>query len=227
MALANIKHVGQLVNTQKRVVVVFRELPDEPNTCLVVDTDSLVDWMHDNVITAVESPGAQACANFYEYAERTVFTDGSNMLQTLHKRNLLQPVPTANVVMTPNNSVQLPLDELNAIIREQTDGAPVVAPPTDQLGMAGQEQETLTESAAPEVPTMANPDPAAVEVNDVDLAQTMIAQADQFMAEAERLRAEAYELNPALKPKRGRKSKAQVEAEQAAAAAVASQNVTA
>lgn len=227
MALANIKHVGQLVNTQKRVVVVFRELPDEPNTCLVVDTDSLVDWMHDNVITAVESPGAQACANFYEYAERTVFTDGSNMLQTLHKRNLLQPVPTANVVMTPNNSVQLPLDELNAIIREQTDGAPVVAPPTDQLGMAGQEQETLTESSAPEVPTMANPDPAAVEVNDVDLAQTMIAQADQFMAEAERLRAEAYELNPALKPKRGRKSKAQVEAEQAAAAAVASQNVTA
>jgi len=227
MALANIKHVGQLVNTQKRVVVVFRELPDEPNTCLVVDTDSLVDWMHDNVITAVESPGAQACANFYEYAERTVFTDGSNMLQTLHKRNLLQPVPTANVVMTPNNSVQLPLDELNAIIREQTDGAPVVAPPTDQLGMAGQEQETLTESVAPEVPTMANPDPAAVEVNDVDLAQTMIAQADQFMAEAERLRAEAYELNPALKPKRGRKSKAQVEAEQAAAAAVASQNVTA
>lgn len=227
MALANIKHVGQLVNTQKRVVVVFRELPDEPNTCLVVDTDSLVDWMHDNVITAVESPGAQACANFYEYAERTVFTDGSNMLQTLHKRNLLQPVPTANVVMTPNNSVQLPLDELNAIIREQTDGAPVVAPPTDQLGMAGQEQETLTESAAPEVPTIANPDPAAVEVNDVDLAQTMIAQADQFMAEAERLRAEAYELNPALKPKRGRKSKAQVEAEQAAAAAVASQNVTA
>ena len=227
MALANIKHVGQLVNTQKRVVVVFRELPDEPNTCLVVDTDSLVDWMHDNVITAVESPGAQACANFYEYAERTVFTDGSNMLQTLHKRNLLQPVPTANVVMTPNNSVQLPLDELNAIIREQTDGAPVVAPPTDQLGMAGQEQETLTESSAPEVPTMANPDPAAVEVNDVDLAQTMIAQADQFMAEAERLRAEAYELNPALKPKRGRKSKALVEAEQAAEAAVASQNVTA
>ena len=208
-------------------MVVFRELPDEPNTCLVVDTDSLVDWMHDNVITAVESPGAQACANFYEYAERTVFTDGSNMLQTLHKRNLLQPVPTANVVMTPNNSVQVPLDELNAIIREQTNGAPVVAPPTDQLGMAGKEQETLTESAAPEVPTMANPDPAAVEVNDLDLAQTMIAQADQFMAEAERLRAEAYELNPALKPKRGRKSKAQVEAEQAAAAAVASQNVTA
>ena len=26
----NIKHVGQLINTQRRVVVVFREVPDEP-----------------------------------------------------------------------------------------------------------------------------------------------------------------------------------------------------
>ena len=54
------------------------------------------------------------------------------------------------------------------------------------------------------------------------MAQTLLAQADQFAAEAERLRQEAYELNPSLKPKRGRKSKAQLEAEAAAAAAVAS-----
>lgn len=222
MALANIKHVGQLVNTQKRVVVVFRELPDDPTHCLVVDTDSLPDWMHDNVIDAVESPGAQACANFYEYAERTVFTDGSNMLQTLHKSNRLQLQETSNVVMTPNNSVQVPLDELNTIINEQTGGAPVVTPPEDQLGMAGQEEQDLNESVRPEVPSMTNPDPAAVEVDDVDMAQTLLAQADQFAAEAERLRQEAYELNPSLKPKRGRKSKAQLEAEAAAAAAVAS-----
>ncbi len=215
----NIKHVGQLVNTQKKVVVVFRELPDDPNHCLVVDTDALPDWMHDNVITAVESPGAQASANFFEYAERTVFTDGTNMLQTLHNTNRLQHVATANVIMTPNNTIQLPLDELNNIIREQTDGAPIVSPPEDQLGMAGKEE--LTESVAPEAPSMTNPDPGPVEIDDVDMAQTLIAQADQFAAEADRLRQQAYELNPDLKPKRGRKSKAQLEAEAAAAAAVA------
>jgi len=217
----NIKHVGQLVNTQKKVVVVFRELPDDADHCLVVDTDALPDCMHDNIITAVESPGAQACANFYEYAERTVFTDGTNMLQTLHQTNRLQHQKTSNVVMTPNNTVQISLDELNSIIREQTDGEPVVSPPEDQLGMAGQESETLTESTAPEMPSVANPDPGPVEIDDVDMAQTLIAQADQFAAEAERLRQQAYELNPDLKPKRGRKSKAQLEAEAAAAAAVA------
>ena len=209
----NTKHVGQLINKQKRIVVVFRELPDDPTQCLVVDTDSLPDWMHDNLIDAVESPGAQNSANFYEYEERTIFSDGSNMLQTLHSTNRLQKHATDNVVMTPNNSVNIGLTELNGIIREQNGGAPVVTPPTDQLGMANKTPdmeivEDVTPSDAPDI-------------TDVDLAQTMIAQADQFAQEADRLRKEAYELNPDLKPKRGRKSKAQVDAEAAAKAAVA------
>ena len=46
--MANIKHVGHIINTQKRCVVVFREIPDEPESALVVDTDALTDWMHDD-----------------------------------------------------------------------------------------------------------------------------------------------------------------------------------
>ena len=104
----NIKHTGLLVNTGKRVVVVFRELPDDPTQCLVVDTEAVPDWMHDDIHNAVESPGAQATGNFYEYAERTVFTDGTNMLQTLHTTGRLMKTPTDNVKMTPNNSVSIP-----------------------------------------------------------------------------------------------------------------------
>ena len=33
--MANIKHVGQIINTQRRCVVVFREVPDEPENCLI------------------------------------------------------------------------------------------------------------------------------------------------------------------------------------------------
>ena len=51
----NIKHVGKLSNTGKKVVVVFRELPDDPENCLVVDTDALPDWFHDDIINAVMS----------------------------------------------------------------------------------------------------------------------------------------------------------------------------
>lgn len=178
-----------LVNTGKRVVVVFRELPDDPTQCLVVDTEAVPDWMHDDIHNAVESPGAQATGNFYEYAERTVFTDGTNMLQTLHTTGRLMKTPTDNVKMTPNNSVSIGLTELNNIIREDTD-KPVVSPPEDEVMMAGKD---VTESA---------PAPAASNdgLTDTDLAKNMLAQAKGFETEAKSLKAQAYELAPGLKP---------------------------
>jgi hypothetical protein len=190
----SLKHVGQLINTQKRVVVVFREVPDEPDNCLVVDTESLPDWMHDDVIRAVESPGAQNSSNFYDYAGRTVFTDGSNMLQSLHSRGLLQKQATANVMMIPNRSTKIRLDELNTIIREQTGNEPVVSDKTDDLGMAGKDVN----------PTAPNTNEV---ISDTDIAKNMLTQAEQFESEAKRLREEAFDMAPDLRPKRGRKSK--------------------
>lgn len=193
----NIKHVGRLKNTQRRVIVVFREVPEDENFCLVVDTDALPDWMHDDVINAVETPGAQASANFYEYAQRTVFTDGSNMLNTLHKTNRLSKQPTDNVVMTPNSSVKIGLDELNTIIREQTGGEPAVKEPDDQLKMANKSTDTTARAAQPAKTDI---------VDNTDMAKNMLTQAETFAQEAERLREEAYSLDPALKPKRGKKA---------------------
>lgn len=194
------KHVGQIKNTQKRVVVMFRELPGDPDHCLVVDTDALPDWMHDGVINAVESPGAQQCANFYEYAQRTVFADGTNMLNTLHAQDRLSKQATTNIVMTPNNSVKLPLNELNDLIREQTGGAPVVSPDDSQLGVASSDA-----ARKPLEPSTAQ---KADVVDNTAIAQNMLSQAEQFRAEAERLTNEAYEMEPSLKPKRGRKKAA-------------------
>lgn len=225
--MANIKHVGQIINTQRRCVVVFREVPDEEDSCLVVDTDALSDWMHDDVINAVESPGAQASPNFYEYAQRTMFTDGSNMLQTMNARNILQKVKTDNIMMTPNQTSKVKLSELNSIIKENNKGAPVVSPEVDpnQLGMAGKDvSDTITESADPALnagnydpapamttePTMA-PSTEGV-LGDAEVAKGMISQAEYFEGEASRLRTEAYALDETLKPKRGRPAKAKTEA---------------
>ena len=192
----NIKHVGQIVNTQKRCVVVFRELPDDPNQCLVVDTDALPDWMHDDVINASESPGAQASANFYEYAERTVMADGTNMLQALHKTGRLLKTPTDNVKMTPNNAVSIGLTELNNIIREQSGGAPVVTPDDTQSNMVGKDvadttSETVNESTVPQSQEAMDPQ---------DLAKSLLAQAKTFEQEAKSLKKQAYDLAPNLKP---------------------------
>lgn len=188
----NIKHVGQLVNTQKRCVVVFRELPDDPNSCLVVDTDALPDWMHDDVINAVESPGSQSSANFYEYAQRSVFTDGSNMLQTLHARGLLLKTATNNVMMLPNTEVKIRLDELNTLIREQNPEANDVMMSDDQVQMAGKDTAEATST---------QPEPQ----DDTAMAKTLLAQAKTFEAEAKNLKEQAYEMAPELKP--GRKKK--------------------
>jgi len=190
----NIKHVGQLINTQRRVVVVFREVPDEPNNCLVVDTDALPDWMHDDVINAVESPGSQNSANFYEYAQRSVFTDGSNMLQTLHNRGLLHKTATDNVMMLPNTEVKIRLDELNTLIREQNPEANDVMMSDDQVQMAGKDvAEPTPTSGQPEVQ------------DDTAMAKTLLDQAKVFEQEAKNLKEQAYEMAPDLKP--GRKKK--------------------
>jgi hypothetical protein len=196
MATNNLKHVGQLINTQKRCVIVFREIPDDIDHCLVVDTDALVDWMHDDVINAVESPGAQSSVDFSEFAERRTMTDGTNMLQALHLRGLLQKQKSSNVMMTPNRESQIRLDDLNKIIRgDATPTAPEVTPAT--------------------APTSNDV------IDDITLANNMITQAKQFEEEAETLRENAYALSPELKPKRGRPS-AKATAATAAAKAAAS-----
>lgn len=201
MQTNNLKHVGQIINTQRKCVVVFREVPNEEDNCLIVDTDALQDWMHDDIINAVQSAGAQASANFYEYAQRTVLTDGANMLQALHARGLLRKQKTSNVMMTPNRSAQIRLDELNNIIREQNGGKASVTPPTDQMELAGKQQT----KAAPATTTPA----AEGVIDDAALAKNMLSQAEQFLAEAARLQEQAYEMDPSLKPsKRGRKKEA-------------------
>lgn len=187
----NIKHVAK-THTGKKCVVVFRELPDEPENCLIVDTEALPDWMHDNIMQAVESPGAQQSTDFYAYAERTVLTDGTNMLQTLHSSGRLQKMPTDKITMTPNNDVSVGLTEINNIVREQNEKSNVVTPPTDQVGMAGKTMDVV-ESAA--MPTTSNEG-----ITDNDLAKQFLAQAKGFETEAKSLKAQAYELAPGLKP---------------------------
>jgi len=189
----NIKHVGK-THTGKKCVVVFREVPDEPHNCLIVDTDALPDWMHDDIMNAVESPGAQQSNDFYEYAERTVLTDGSNMLQALHSTGRLQKVATDQITLTPNNEVAVGLTEINNIVRENTGNKPVVAPSTEQVGMAGKDTAPTPVMESATAPSNNEG------ISDTDLAKQFLAQAKGYETEAKSLKAQAYELAPGLKP---------------------------
>ena len=104
-----IKHVGQVSATGKKCVVVFRRIPGDDNSCLVVETESLPDLYHDKIIESVESPSAQAEPEFYNFAARSVFHDGVNMLQGLHSNGWMRKLSTSEVTMMPTPEIKIVL----------------------------------------------------------------------------------------------------------------------
>ena len=81
------KHVGEIVSTQQKVVVIFRQMPNDPEHCLVVDTQGLTDDMHNDLMNEVESSQAQSSPDFYNHAHTHFFRDGRPILKTLDDSN--------------------------------------------------------------------------------------------------------------------------------------------
>jgi hypothetical protein len=210
--MANLKHIGQVTNTGIKCVVLFREIYDDRGNvqdhdhCLVVETDRLPDYAHDDVVRVVESVAGQEANEFYEIANRSYFSDGAPMLQEMHKRGWIKKYPTTNITLTPNRSTGVLLSEVNEVIRKQ------------KTGMSERDiRNTMTNDTDQPPRTQTTLDPTqtidqAVNTNeqaldDTAIAQGLLSQAETFLAEAERLKAQAYEMDPNLKPKRGRKPK--------------------
>jgi hypothetical protein len=171
-----LKHVGQIDTTGKKCVVVFREIPGETDSCLVVETESLPQLYHDDVINAIESDSAQEDMDFFKYASRSVFHDGRNMLEAFHVSGWLKKMPTTQITMLPTREIKIRLDDLNTQL--------------NQLDNAGK----TTSGDINNQPTEESK-PAGV-LSDSQIANQMRSQAAFFRKEAERLYAEADELDP-------------------------------
>jgi len=217
--MANLKHVGRVVNTDVKCVVVFREIYDdqgnvvEPDNCLVVETERLPDMEHDDVVRTVESMAGQDAREFYEIAHRTRLSDGTNMLVSLSKRGRLRKYPTDQIVLTPNPQTAISLAEVNEIIRKQKSGMSeqdVKNTMVDDTDKAPRTQTTLDPTQTIDQAV----DTGEAILDDTSIAKGMLSQAETFLAEAKRLQDEAYEMAPDLKPKakRGRAKKASANA---------------
>ena len=213
--MATMKHIGRITNTGMKCIVVFRELYDEKgnvvdnNNCLVVETERLPDMEHDDIVRVVESDAAQDANQFYEIAHRSMFSDGIPMLQGLHNKKYLRKYPTNQVELTPNPSTQILLSEVNEIIRKQATGmseADINNSMVNDTDKAPREMGSNTRLDPTQTIDQAIPtnEPA---LDETAIAQNLLTQADTFLAEAERLKSEAYEMAPDLKPKRGRPRK--------------------
>lgn len=117
--MADLKHIGRIKSTGRKVLVAFRTLPGESDSALVIQTENLSDSHHDALIKLVESPAGQSAYEFAEVLARASFPEGSTMLASLHVNGKLSKVKTSEVEMTPNLHSRIGLDELNQLIAEQ------------------------------------------------------------------------------------------------------------
>lgn len=120
-----LKHVGK--HNDKKVVILYRKVPDQDHMCLVVYSETLARIYHDTLMQALESPVGQEAKDFADALYRTLLPDGRNSLQVLHKEGKIKKVPTNQVLVTPTAKSSVRLDELNKILDKMADGAEAVA----------------------------------------------------------------------------------------------------
>lgn len=199
--MTDTKHVGRIIKTKKKCGIVYRVVPGEPESCVIVMTESLDAADHDSLINLINSATAQDAYELGEAMARSQLSDGSNMLARFHSTGRMQKVATNLVEMTPNNNASINLAELNNIIATQkgvtvNDLALGGAKPVANTGVTNAADAYVT-------PSMAAMDEAVTTndgiLDDESIAKQLRSQADSMFKEAQRLRSEAEELAPTKK----------------------------
>lgn len=193
-----IKHVGRLVKSKRRVVVAYRVVPGDAESCLVIATESLTADEHDSLMKVVESAAGQEADELALVLDRSSLPDGRLILRAFHATGKLQKMPTNEVEMVPNQKTSIRLDELNSLIAQQQ-GVSI-----EDLALQDPTKKSLTtDNAIVEEETMQTsvPTPPAVLSNE-ELAASYRSQADALFKEAKNLREQAEELVPTKKKKK-------------------------
>ncbi|RYD59629.1 MAG: hypothetical protein EOP83_20555, partial [Verrucomicrobiaceae bacterium] len=111
--MAQKRHLGKLVNTDIRCVVVFMQIPDRQDHALVVSTDNLNPRFEQALMSIVESQEGQAEPTLAKVLNRRLLPDtGQNFLQALHEAQLLRAVHIDQVIMLPMPHMQFPLRQV-------------------------------------------------------------------------------------------------------------------
>lgn len=198
-----IKHVGR--HGDRKVAIIFREIPGEEHMCLLVYTETLPVAMHDALMRAIEKESSQLAENLGDALFRELFSDGRPMLQTFHSEGMLKKVQTKQVTVTPNPSSHVNLEEMNTIVRKMKLGDEAIKEMADldsNRGMTGKvrpRDEFGREIGAPTdmvragSSTIAGSD-AALALDDAALAHNFQQQAERMQQEAKSLLAESQRL---------------------------------
>lgn len=206
-----IKHVGR--QGDRKVAVVFRELPGEEHMCLVIYPDTMPVHFHDAIMSVIESPVGQQENSLADALHRNLLPDGRVILEALHGEGMLKKVTTESVIMTPTPASSVRLDELNRLVKEMESGeeaAKRMKQIDDSAGLVAPERKRSAEAeykagrqaaAAPlSAPTDNALDDRALAANMLAQAQRMETEAKGLIAEAARMKKEAERMHPGVVP---------------------------
>lgn len=213
-----LKHVGK--HGDRKVAVIFRQIPGDDHMCLVVYTELLNQNIHDPLMACIESAEGQASENLADALNRAYTKDGNIILHVIHREGMMKRVQTELVMMTPAPNQKIKLSELNSILNEMSKGEEAVRRLAEIDASRGLQDPKDVAKRMRGESTLPTPPKNAADgiLGNNDLATNLRAQAIRMsneakglMAEAERLLKEASQMEGvSAKPKKERVKKVKV-----------------
>jgi len=211
--MAFLKHIGK--HGDRKVVVIFKQIPGDDHMCLCIYPDLLASHWHDTIMRVLESPVGQAAEEFADALNRNLLPDGRNILGALHAERMMKRVNTEQVLMTPTMNSNVKLVELNKILNEMKKGEDAVRKMAEIDGARGlvdpkqkraAEAQYKSEQQAPKAQSGYTAAPTDGALDDKSLAANMLTQAVRMhneatgmINEAARMRKEAEKMFPGVK----------------------------
>ena len=207
-----LKHIGR--HGDRKVAIVFRQIPNEDHMCLVIYPDVLPTHIHNSVMSVLESAPGQQATNLADVFHRNLLPDGRNVLQTLHHEGMLKKIATNQVILTPTPTSNVKLDEINRLVREMESGTEalkrmqeidqnsgMVPPDVKRAAEDAYKNRRVNKTAVPPVTAItASADSAldnrSLAANMLQQAQQMESEAQGLVNEAARMKKEAEKMFP-------------------------------
>lgn len=216
-----LKHIGR--HGDRKVAIIFRELPGEDHMCLVIYPDTLPTHIHNTIMSILESAPGQQSPNLADVLHRNLLPDGRVILQALHNEGMLKKIQTNQVIVTPTAQSNVKLDELNKIVKEMESGdaalkrmqeldanAGFVDPAVKRKAEKAFKEGRISEAEALVAPATGALDDQSLAANMLAQAKRMEADAKGLVAEAARMKKDAQRMFPAVNMKSAKPAPAPV-----------------
>jgi hypothetical protein len=179
------KHVGKIISTDQRCVVVFMQLPDDKEKALIINTEALPPRYEQMLMDVVESPEGQQEKDLANVMNRRMDPhSGRTVLAEFHARGLLRPESVDNIVMLPRPNTPFPLRSI-----------------LEQMGsLSAQAQATSDQQSEVKYnPVTANQNASKTETQ-LAMARNLLMEAEMLQVEANKKRDQAFKIAPQLRP---------------------------